>query len=51
MIDGFYTSYLCPSYLQISHITEKLDALYVISESTYRQLFSIDLLPFALEEF
>src|SRR5918999_1796728 len=42
---------LCPRYLQISHVTEKLDALNIIPDRTYRHLFSVDLLVFALEEF
>ena len=34
-----------------SHVTEKLDALYIIPDRTYRNLVSVNLFTFALEEF
>jgi hypothetical protein len=37
--------------MHVSHVTEKLDALYVIPDRTYRGLFSVNLITFALEEF
>ena len=42
---------ILPKVSAISHVTEKIDALDIIPDRTYRGLFSVDFLTFGLEEF
>jgi hypothetical protein len=37
--------------MHVSHIAEELDALKIIPDRTYRHLFLVNLLTFALKEF